>query len=48
MEDNKKKPEAMTAEELERAIREHQAYVRKLIEEVQMRRLAEKKSEEND
>lgn len=39
-----KQPELMTSEELERAIKEHQAYVRKLIEETRLRR--QKESEE--
>lgn len=40
--DPNKKPEIMTSAELEKAIREHQEYVRKLIEEATLRRLRDK------
>ena len=39
-----KQPELMTSAELERAIKEHQAYVRKLIEEAAIRRKSEAES----
>lgn len=43
--DNPHKPELMTSAELEKAIKEHQRYVRRLIEEVTLRRMEEAKEE---
>lgn len=40
--DTSKKPDHMTSAELEQKIKEHQAYVRQLIEESAARRLKEK------
>lgn len=42
------KPEFMTSTELEKAIREHQEYVRKLIKEATLRRLKEKQEVEEN
>lgn len=42
-----KQPEFMTSAELERAIREHQEYVRKLLEEVAARRKSNAEQRKN-
>lgn len=43
-----KKPELMTSAELEQAIKQHQEYVRKLIEEVTLRRKNDAEQRKNE